>query len=107
MGFGLRAPSSALACLKPRARRLKPTPMRSIVTSPHPNQPFAAREEAEERAIEGLRGLDQCVVDPLLRELLLQSRRVLLDHPAVLGAERVGHHRNLLAALEVLEARGV
>src|SRR3954462_8687756 len=71
------------------------------------HQALAARKVAEERAVEGLGGVEERVVDAMLRELRRQRFDVGADQGAVLLGERLRDHRNLLAALEVLEAGSV
>src|SRR5207245_3167379 len=76
-------------------------------TSSHPHELLSAREIAEERAVERLRGVEQRVVDTLLRESRREPVDVLLDERPILRAERFRDDRYLLARLEVLEARRV
>src|SRR4051794_29665879 len=66
-----------------------------------------ARQVTEQRPIERLGGVQQGIVDPLLREPCRQGTDVFLDVRSILLAERLRHHRYLLAILQVLERRRI
>jgi len=57
--------------------------------------------------IERLRRIEERVVDPMFGELRRERVRVVGDQLAVLVSERLGDDGQLLAALEILEARRI
>jgi len=73
---------------------------------PDSHQLLTARQIAEQCAVEGLPGVEERVVDALLGESRAERLDVLLYQRPVLVAKRLGDDRHLIAALEVLEARG-
>src|SRR5229473_2115065 len=73
--------------------------------SPHPDELLAARQIAEERAVERLGRVDQGVIDALLGEPGGERVDMILDHRAVLITERLRHDRHLLGGLQILEGR--
>src|SRR5581483_6377281 len=74
---------------------------------PDPHQPLTARQVTKERLVERFARVQQRVVDPMIRELRLQRVDVRRDQLAILPGERLRHDRDLLAALEILEARRI
>src|SRR5881394_3098587 len=75
--------------------------------SPYSHQPLARGQVAKQQLIERLGGVRQHVVHAHLRELRLQRLDMTPNEAAVLVAERLRHHRHLLARFEILEARRV
>src|SRR5690242_4909743 len=73
--------------------------------SSYAHQLLAAREITEQRPVERLVRSHECVVDPLFGKLRRQRVDVFPNQPPVFLAERIGYDRNLLAALEIFEAR--
>src|SRR6476659_7262622 len=61
-------------------------------------QAFPARQITEQRAVEWFGGVQQRVVDPVLREPGRQSVDVRANQRAILCGQRLGHDRDLLPA---------
>src|SRR5260221_10124941 len=67
------------------------------------HQTLAAREIAEQCAVERFGGVQQRVIDAMLGELRRERLDVRADHRAVFVPQRFGHDGDLFAALQVLE----
>src|ERR1700681_1913812 len=90
---------------RPRKKSGARTDMSIRSASTHSHELLAAREIAEERAVERLGRVDQGVVDALLGEPGRERVDVILDHRPVLIPERLRHDRHLLGSLQILERR--
>src|SRR6185295_14961545 len=99
---GVRKDTAPPRSLKSQVSSLKSQV--SSLTSPDPHETLSAREITEQRPVERLGGVHHRVVDAMLGKLRRQRVDVRANHRAVFRRQRLGHDRDLFAALEVLEA---
>src|SRR3990172_13220819 len=96
--------SAARPARKSGARKVMPS---LLVRSSYPHQPFPPAQILEQREVQGLRRIEQRIVYAGVHQRTRERSHVLLHQLTIALALLVGHHRDAIAALQVLEQHHV